>query len=773
MNIDTIRNVHSVRVCNGSGVIVRPLEKSYLYILTNYHVIFEADGQAKTLKFKFEKGSPLNVDNINVIGDPIYCKDNDIAIIKIDAKGFENVEFLRLNICCNDAKVHVGFSKARYEGAVSLTQVLNIQNVNGHANNLLTEYEYTKPVAENEIKGMSGGGVFDEDCCLVGIPDNSTTTTAYTVDNGSHALVTTVTDALHNVQATHTNGSGKTVKTIQKSGPDGEITTSFEYDGIQRLVRVTDTEGNVTTSTYDMGDRRTEVNHPASGITSFTYDALGNVLTKQTANLAKEGKFITYDYDYQRLTGINYPDHPENNVKYYYGGRNASQNRIGRLMLREDGTGAIEYFYGKMGEVTKTRRTMIVPNQAIATYVTQWTYDSHNRLLEMIYPDEEKITYSYNLGGQLEKVHGYKSYGYDYVSKIGYDKFEQRTYLKYCNGAETFYTYDPQRRRLQNLTVNSGGNTIMDNAYTYDAVSNVLSVVNGASVPQSGKAGGQMAHTYTYDALYRLVGATGTYTGADNKTASYTLAMGYDNMHRITSKRQILTQNNVQFNGTLNAGYDLSYTYGTETGKKFQLANVKDVNYRTEETPSESENVNNNHAYEYDANGNLVYVNTSRTKKDGIADEKAAERKLKWDEENRLLASDDNGFVTNYWYDADGERTVKTSGESDQVYVNSEFAGGRTNTAKFSLYVSPYLVANQGGRYTKHIYIGSQRVVSKIGDFDSYGSDPRRIQYAGSETDGLSVDYKGKYTGQLQAIKDNYATFAVPYNGEDLSLIHI
>ena len=28
--------------------------------------------------------------------------------------------------------------------------------------------------------------------------------------------------------------------------PDGEITTTFEYDGIQRLVRVTDTEDNVT-----------------------------------------------------------------------------------------------------------------------------------------------------------------------------------------------------------------------------------------------------------------------------------------------------------------------------------------------------------------------------------------------------------------------------------------------------------------------------------------------------------------------------------------------
>ena len=51
--------------------------------------------------------------------------------------------------------------------------------------------------------------------------------------------------------------------------------------------------------------------------------------------------------------------------------------------------------------------------------------------------------------------------------------------------------------------------------------------------------------------------------------------------------------------------------------------------------------------------------------------------------------------------------------------------------------------------------------------FDFYGSDPRRIRYAGSETDGLSVDYKQKYAGQLQVIKDNYATFAVPYKGED------
>ena len=378
-----------------------------------------------------------------------------------------------------------------------------------------------------------------------------------------------------------------------------------------------------------------------------------------------------------------------------------------------------------------------------------------------------RVTYSYNLGGQLTHVHGYKSYGYDYVNKIGYDKFEQRTYLKYCNGVETFYSYDPQRRRLQNLAVNAGGKTIMDNAYSYDAVSNVLGVQNNAPLPQSGKAGGQMSHSYTYDALYRLSTVNGTYKGADNKTASYTLAMGYDNMHRITSKKQHLTQSNVQFNGTLNAGYDLTYTYNSDEGKKFQLASVRDTNYRTEETPTDSTNINNGHKYEYDLNGNLVYINTSRVKRDGKEDEKATEQKYKWDEENRLLAADENGFVSNYWYDADGERTVKTSGENEAIFVNSEFSGGNTGTARFSLYVSPYLVVGQGGKYTKHIYIGSQRIVSKLGDLASYGGDPRRIPYAGNEADGVTVNYKDKYYQQLQSIKDNYKTFDLPYNGVD------
>ena len=152
----------------------------------------------------------------------------------------------------------------------------------------------------------------------------------------------------------------------------------------------------------------------------------------------------------------------------------------------------------------------------------------------------------------------------------------------------------------------------------------------------------------------------------------------------------------------------------------------------------------------------------------------------------------ENVFVSNYWYDADGERTVKTSGKNEAIYVNyrasrvqcqvclsiaeaqpiitesnSEFSGGNTGTARFSLYVSPYLVAGQGGKYTKHIYVGSQRIVSKLGDLASYGVDPRRIPYAGNEADGLTINYKDKYAKQLQSIKDNYKAFDLPYNGKD------
>ncbi|PXV63754.1 RHS repeat-associated protein [Dysgonomonas alginatilytica] len=132
-----------------------------------------------------------------------------------------------------------------------------------------------------------------------------------------------------------------------------------------------------------------------------------------------------------------------------------------------------------------------------------------------------------------------------------------------------------------------------------------------------------------------------------------------------------------------------------------------------------------------------------------------------------MQAINDNGFISGYWYDASGERVVKTSGDDEGIYVNDVFSGGRTETANFTAYINPYLVVSKGGQYTKHIYIGSQRIVSKLGDLDSYGQDPRRVAYAGSEVDGAKVDYKTKYKQSQQTIKDRYAYFEVPYYGKD------
>ena len=597
------------------------------------------------------------------------------------------------------------------------------------------------------------------------LPDGASTKMAYTIE--SNLLKTEVTDALNNINASFANGSGLTMKTLDANN----VATQFGYDGIGRNITVTDAQGQQTISTYDLADRRIQVIQPDAGKSTFKFDPLGNLLERITANLQAKSKKITYEYDFNRLTNINYPEHPENNVRYVFGSKNESQNRRGKVILMEDATGAQEFSYGVMGEIESIRRTVIVPNQAIATYVTSWKYDSWNRLQEMIYPDQEKISYTYNSGGLLQAVAGKKAYSYNYVNKIGYDKFEQRSYLKYCNGTETKYNYEPLRRRLDNMTVASGTgyqgtNTprmFMNNKYQYDKVSNVLNVTNSAA-GVTAKMGGMMAHNYSYDNLYQLTSASGVYTGADQKTANYNLEMKYDDLHNIVSKTQNVAQNKVSETGALKAGYVMNYNYNSNN--KHQLDNVTETEYRTKNTDPKVDKQKNN-KYVYDANGNMIYVNTEEVKVDGKIAEKAFEKKMLWDEENRLGAVSINGYVSSYSYDAGGERITKMSGGGQGIFVNSAFSGGKTSTSDFTLYVNPYLVAQNGGRYTKHIYIGSQRIVSKIGDFDSYGADPRRVEKAGESFSGVKVDYDIKYKKSLQTVKANYASLDVPYYGLD------
>ncbi len=623
----------------------------------------------------------------------------------------------------------------------------------------------------------------DENLELKGVP--SVTEMDYSIEDG--LMKATITDPKKNEQYTYTNGAGQTVRTARDyKKMEGEDSESMEqkvyaihyvFDPIGQLLSVTDAAQNKTSYTYDMAGRKLSVEHPSAGLTTFVYDVAGNMVKKQTPNLAEVNKFITYRYAKNRLEGVEYPNHPGNNVTYTYGGVNAPHNRVGRLALIEDGSGATEFFYGRMGEVTKQRRTLVIPNQAVATYTTEWTYDSHNRIQTMTYPDGEIVSYRYNLGGLLSSVSGKKDFTYDYVEEIGYDKYEQRKYLKYGNGVETKYKYSNERSRLKNLVVSNQEGNIMNNTYSYDNLDNVTKLENEgkAQKTKDGKTiGGGVTHEYTYDAWNRLVKASGTFGGADGKSAKYNLLMAYDELYNVTSKKLDVEQTNLQFPGTLKARHDLKYQYDRENNDPFRLLSISVSEYRVAvedgedpEAPVEDDKiVNTRSEYAFDANGNQTQVATGKKAKEGVEELPQANlRQLLWDEENRLLAINDNGHVSNYFYDANGERTVKMSAGMEELYINGSSAGDEKKfDAKFVAYVSPYLVLKNGGEYTKHIYAGTERIASKIGDFGSFGADPRRVEMAGA---GIrKIDYSSKYDTLNDQIEGRYKEFGVTNNLE-------
>ena len=80
--------------------------------------------------------------------------------------------------------------------------------------------------------------------------------------------------------------------------------------------------------------------------------------------------------------------------------------------------------------------------------------------------------------------------------------------------------------------------------------------------------------------------------------------------------------------------------------------------------------------YTYDANGNPTLVED---------DSLNTERRMAWDEENRLMALSDNGKTSRYTYNAAGERIVKSHGYLEGVYVNGAPQGLTSDYADFRL----------------------------------------------------------------------------------------
>ncbi|MET2997034.1 RHS repeat domain-containing protein, partial [Flavobacterium columnare] len=132
---------------------------------------------------------------------------------------------------------------------------------------------------------------------------------------------------------------------------------------------------------------------------------------------------ILYEYDYNRLEHIKYPRYPQNNISYYYGSATENAPRRGRMWLVTDASGGTEYFYGKLGEVEKEIKTLRITPTDNQTYITQYEYDTWNRLQKMIYPDGEVLTYTYNRAGNLQTMQGTKeNQTYLYIKQLAYDE---------------------------------------------------------------------------------------------------------------------------------------------------------------------------------------------------------------------------------------------------------------------------------------------------------------------------------------------------------------
>jgi len=503
------------------------------------------------------------------------------------------------------------------------------------------------------------------------LADGAQSRNIYTIAGGF--FTTTATDPLSNKKEILTDVKGRNREVNILGGPGGTITTRFQYNAMSELLRAVDVANNATSYTYDWLGRKLSIDHPDAGLTTLQYDAAGNLLAKITPQIRKEipqGGAIKYYYDHERVTDIDYPRQYQNKVKYVYG-KPGTGNRTGRLILQMDASGGQEFYYGRLGEITKTIRTMVVSNVFYTTYVSEEEYDTWNRIKKMVYADGEVVKYHYNRGGSLDSVTGYKAgNNYTYVKQVGYDEYEQRVYLQYGNGTDNSYTYENQRRRLKNLqSATKSGRLFMNNRYDYDAVNNITSITNDV-LPQAGTLGGSSLHSYSYDNLYRLTGANATYKGAAD-SSYYRLAMQYDNLYNIVSKQMVLPQANKSY----------SNTYSYAGASPHQPSSIGASNCK------------------YDLNGNLLSFNNQQNF---------------WDEENRLMAVIGDGKLSQYTYDADGDRAIKSSGGIRGSWINGAPAGVVNHDTNYTAYVSPYLVCRRTG-FTKHFYIEGQRITSKIG----------------------------------------------------------
>src|SRR5439155_5009342 len=154
--------------------------------------------------------------------------------------------------------------------------------------------------------------------------------------------------------------------------------------GLMVAVRkATDALNRVTTFAYDPLGRITSTTFPSMLSEIYTYDAVGNLLSKTDRN----GQTITYVYDnLERLTSKQYPDSTA--MSYLY-------DALSRLTQVTDSTGSYGFTYDNLGRLTQTSTNYsFLPGQA---FTVRYGYDAASNRTSMTDPQNGVTQYAYDV----------------------------------------------------------------------------------------------------------------------------------------------------------------------------------------------------------------------------------------------------------------------------------------------------------------------------------------------------------------------------------------
>jgi len=276
-----------------------------------------------------------------------------------------------------------------------------------------------------------------------------------TTDNSYDQWAKIVTDPLGNQKEYHYDAYGR-LTSIDEHNDASEYTTSYEYNALDKLTKLTDALSNIRNFTYDgLGRRLTaEDLHDSAdgtyGTWTYVYDSAGNI----TSRTDPKSQVITYTYDdLNRALTENYTGGAGTEIEYDY---DDCTYGVGQLCIATS-TGAVSSFtYNALGSKAMEIKTINSTN-----YTTSYSYDRQKNLLNITNPDNSEIQYTYNTAGLLESIAHKESGGsfLNLVSDFDYAPTEKVTFKSFANGTQSAYTYNANELyRLTNIvtTVPSG-----------------------------------------------------------------------------------------------------------------------------------------------------------------------------------------------------------------------------------------------------------------------------------------------------------------------------